>query len=430
MLNFLTQPLTYWRQQTPVNTNDTPQPETSKNCTTAFRRHPEMTEFLQTYIYPGGKHPDGTALSPAERRSAVELTHIVHSLTTHTPPGIKPLKLDSWPKLTTGLLYLFSGLHNAFMPPPVGSSAPGEFYSLTNSAKTRTKASQYVQPSPRYDRICHNLVLNRELAPTQLSGQPTQQLLTYTNSEESLSAWEEYTEKICMFRDQVPKREGSKIFHSHIHNPIEYLKKLAKIVLHTLYTPLDDALPEKTEFIFTLCEMKDKAAIVYPPHDTISLSLDISYIEEFFARHGSEKLEREIRGMLLHELTHIYQLAPQSTAPGDQGAIVALLEGLADAVRASNELTARNRPIGGHYMKGFVYGGYFFAWIRENYDQEFIRKLNRSIQKVTPWSFNGAIKYILGQEYDVDELWQTYQTELKFAHHYATQNSSALKTLP
>jgi len=29
--------------------------------------------------------------------------------------------------------------------------------------------------------------------------------------------------------------------------------------------------------------------------------------------------------------------------------------------------------------------------------------------EVIPWSFDGAIKHVLGQEYSIDELWEEYQ---------------------
>ena len=28
---------------------------------------------------------------------------------------------------------------------------------------------------------------------------------------------------------------------------------------------------------------------------------------------------------------------------------------------------------------------------------------------VVPWSFNGAVKHVLGEEYDIDSLWREYQ---------------------
>ena len=81
-------------------------------------------------------------------------------------------------------------------------------------------------------------------------------------------------------------------------------------------------------------------------------------------------------------------------------------------------------------MNGYTRGGFFFVWIKDNYDPEFIRKLNRSTQNITPWSFNAAIKHILGQQYDVDELWQDYQAELQAVQCRGALASPAPKPAP
>ena len=67
------------------------------------------------------------------------------------------------------------------------------------------------------------------------------------------------------------------------------------------------------------------------------------------------------------------------------------------------------RPKGGNYMDGYRTAGYFFVWLRDNKDPEFLRKFNRSTLEVIPWSFDGAIKHVLGDEYNIDELWHEYQ---------------------
>ena len=48
-------------------------------------------------------------------------------------------------------------------------------------------------------------------------------------------------------------------------------------------------------------------------------------------------------------------------------------------------------------------------WLRDNKDPYFLRKFNRSTLEVIPWSFDGAVKRILGEEYDIDSLWREYQ---------------------
>lgn len=89
----------------------------------------------------------------------------------------------------------------------------------------------------------------------------------------------------------------------------------------------------------------------------------------------------------------------------------AFIEGMADAVRVANGgFDGPNaRPKGGNYMDGYRTAGYFFVWLRDNKDPEFLRKFNRSTLEVIPWSFDGAIKHVLGDEYNIDELWHEYQ---------------------
>lgn len=84
---------------------------------------------------------------------------------------------------------------------------------------------------------------------------------------------------------------------------------------------------------------------------------------------------------------------------------------MADAVRIANGgfHGENDRPKGGNYMDGYRCAGYFFVWLRDNKDPDFLRKFNRSTLEVIPWSFDGAIKHVLGEEYDVDTLWNEYQ---------------------
>ena len=418
MLNFLTQSFSNWWQQSPASTNypDASQPEARQNATTHFRHRPEMTEFLQTYIYPGGKHPGGTPLSSAERRSAAELTDIVNRLTTPDDQAVntvKPLKLHSWRQMTTGLLYLFSGWHQTAAPRPSGTSTGHALHSLTQSTSASANMHPHPITPPQYIKNCHSPAPRRWMKPTLPKDQSMQRLQTATIApDKGLLAWEEYTESSFTVRYYEVDREGARLFRAAVRNPIKYLQSEAKVVLDTLYASLNDPPPNKPRVIFTLTKMEG-IATVYRSYGQIYMNLNIDYIKKFFSLHGHAKLALEIRGVLLHELTHVYQLEPQSITPGsDNRTGTALIEGLADAVRISNELPARSATPGGHYMNGYTKGGFFFVWIRDHYDPEFIRKLNRSAQIITPWSFNAAIKHILGQQYDVDELWQDYQAEL------------------
>ena len=143
----------------------------------------------------------------------------------------------------------------------------------------------------------------------------------------------------------------------------------------------------------------------------VTIFYSTRHIEKSFAENDTAKLFFETRGVLLHELTHAYQLEPQGIGNyGNSRVFWAFIEGMADAVRVANGgFTADARPKGGNYMDGYRTAGYFFVWLRDNKDKEFLRKFNRSTLEVVPWSFNGGIKYALGDQYDIDELWHEYQ---------------------
>jgi hypothetical protein len=135
------------------------------------------------------------------------------------------------------------------------------------------------------------------------------------------------------------------------------------------------------------------------------------HIEHSFAGNNVEKVLFETRGVLLHELTHVYQLSPQGIGGYDDDRVFwCFIEGMADAVRVANGgFLPEDRPKGGNYMDGYRTTGFFLAWLKDNKDPDFLRKFNASTLAVIPWSFNGAIKHVLGEDADIDELWYEYQ---------------------
>jgi hypothetical protein len=82
---------------------------------------------------------------------------------------------------------------------------------------------------------------------------------------------------------------------------------------------------------------------------------------------------------------------------------------MADAVRAHNGyFPSTNRKPGGNWMDGYQTTGFFLEWLITK-DKDFLRKFNKSTLEVIPWSFDGAIKHILGNQYSIDGLWNQYQ---------------------
>lgn len=237
------------------------------------------------------------------------------------------------------------------------------------------------------------------------AGQASQQV-----SSESETSWDNYFVGNIVFEDEAPETEGSKIYHAVFQNPEAYIAEQARTVLSTLYfTPSDSIVPVDTLHYY----LRDIEGISAKDggNGSVSIFYSTRHIEKAFAGQDTTNLFFETRGVLLHELTHAYQLEPQGI--GDYGSsrvFWAFIEGMADAVRIANGGFGPDaRPKGGNYMDGYRTAGYFFVWLRDRKDPDFLRKFNRSTLEVVPWSFDGAVKYALGDEANIDDLWHEYQ---------------------
>lgn len=223
--------------------------------------------------------------------------------------------------------------------------------------------------------------------------------------------WRKYDVGEIRFHDKAPHTEGSQIYNRLIPNPAEYISECAREVLATLYfSPKDSITPVKS--IYYTLEDKEGVSAKGGGRGRIHIFYSTRHIESSYRGKGDEKVMFETRGVLLHELTHAYQLEPQGIGSyGTNRTFWAFIEGMADAVRVANGgfYGEKDRPKGGHYMNGYRHAGYFFVWIRDNYDADFLRKFNQSTLHVVPWSFDGAIKSILGEQYDIESLWHEYQ---------------------
>ena len=214
-----------------------------------------------------------------------------------------------------------------------------------------------------------------------------------------------------LFEDKAPATEGSQIYRHIIPDPEAYISEQARTVLATLYDSPEDNVPPVYRIRYTL-EDTDGISAKGGSDGDISIFYSTRHIERSYGEErDTARLMFETRGVLLHELTHAYQLEPQGIGSyGTNRTFWAFIEGMADAVRVANGgFGPDGRPRGGNYMDGYRTTGYFLVWLRDNKDPDFLRKFNRSALEVVPWSFDGAVKHILGEQYDIDSLWHEYQ---------------------
>ena len=229
--------------------------------------------------------------------------------------------------------------------------------------------------------------------------------------------WDTYNTGIILFEDKASGSAGSDIYHRIIPDAESYIREQARTVLATLYNSPADSIPTVEKIHYTLEDIEGISAKGGGNGD-VTIFYSTRHIEQSFAEADTAKLLFETRGVLLHELTHAYQLEPQGIGSyGTNRVFWAFIEGMADAVRVANGGFGPDaRPKGGNYMDGYRTAGYFFVWLRDNKDPEFLRKFNRSTLEVIPWPFDGAIKHVLGEKYDIDDLWNEYQIAVGDIH--------------
>ncbi len=214
------------------------------------------------------------------------------------------------------------------------------------------------------------------------------------------------------FNDKAPSTRGAQIYHSLIPNPDAYIRSVAREVMKCLYFSPEDSIPmlETLDYI-----LRNAKGVSWKDGGDghVSITYTTRHIEEAFADNDTARVDFETRGVLLHELTHAFQLEPQGIGPygGDNPAVWEMVEGTADAVRVAcgGFHGDKDRPRGGSIHDGYRHVGYFFNWVREAKDPDFIRKMNRSCLVVVPWSWDGAVSYALGPGHTIDALWQEYQ---------------------
>jgi len=215
-----------------------------------------------------------------------------------------------------------------------------------------------------------------------------------------------------IFKDHAPKTRGSAIYHSLIPSPDPYIRSVAREVMRCLYFSPEDSIPMLRRLTY---ELRDEDGVSWKDgsNGDVSITYTTGHIERSFAKNDTARVDFETRGVLLHELTHAFQLEPQGIGPygGPNKAVWEMIEGTADAVRVAcgGFRGEQDRPKGGSYHDGYRHVGFFFNWVRENKDPDFIRKMNRSCLEVVPWSWDGAVAYALGAGHTIDALWQEYQ---------------------
>ncbi|MCW7541294.1 basic secretory protein-like protein [Aquabacterium sp. A7-Y] len=185
-------------------------------------------------------------------------------------------------------------------------------------------------------------------------------------------------------------------------NPEAFMQDIGRKVCRTLYKRASEI---RTASRVKLIVRYAPGEVAWKAGDGADITVMISTAHLQSVKNQNRDVGKEIKGILFHEMTHMYQ---QDDSDG-HGADAGLIEGIADTVRFRNGFVpdgAQPNP-NGRWNDGYRTTAFFLLWLDERYDS-FIYQLNRTMDTQdgktwTPESF----KTITGKA--VDQLWTDYR---------------------
>jgi hypothetical protein len=205
---------------------------------------------------------------------------------------------------------------------------------------------------------------------------------------------------------------GAQLFKRVMPDPVGRIKQLALNVAQTLYrNPADSSRATRVTL-----EIKSGDFVAYAGGGNGQRTVTIStkYIEDFYRQHGNSDsaLATEIEGVMVHELTHVYQREPVGAGNYDgKSEFWAFIEGEADAVRTARGYTKDRNPKDtvndpSKWLGGYNTTGFFLDYVARTYDKDFLYKFNDTARTINPWTFDKAMRATVGK--GVSTLWDEY----------------------
>ncbi|MDR1414437.1 MAG: basic secretory family protein [Odoribacteraceae bacterium] len=229
------------------------------------------------------------------------------------------------------------------------------------------------------------------------------------------AAWDAYATPPVTSDNRDPTSEGGRRYATLVPDPEAYFSTLSRLVLSTLYASPSDTI-NPVSALNIIVRDYDGAAGKSGYGTVVQIDISSRWLGKLTGT--TDDIRRELEGVLVHELTHAYQLEPRGIPGYSQGnEFWAYIEGCADAVRllagyldADDYLPDLERK---KYLAGYSITGFFLAWLVQHKDPDFLRRFNQSTLHVTPWSFQGGVRHVLGPQSDIDQLWIEYQNSRK-----------------
>jgi hypothetical protein len=205
---------------------------------------------------------------------------------------------------------------------------------------------------------------------------------------------------------------GAQLFKRVMPAPVDRIKQLALNVAQTLYrNPADSSRATRVTLEIKSGDFVAHAAGVKGQR---TVTISTKFLEDFYRESGNSDsaLLTEIEGVMVHELTHVYQREPMGAGRYDgQSEFWAFIEGEADAVRTTQGYTKDRHPRDTvnnprKWLAGYNTTGFFLDYIVRTYDKDFLYKFNDTARTINPWTFDKAMQATVGKS--VSTLWDEY----------------------
>jgi hypothetical protein len=184
-------------------------------------------------------------------------------------------------------------------------------------------------------------------------------------------------------------------------DPTATIQEIGRRVCQILYREPDEV---RNATHLTLIIRYAPGEVAWKSGDGADITVMISTDHMQNVHDDGRDLEKEIKGILFHEMTHMYQ---HDDSDAD-GVDIGLIEGIADFVRILAGYTpegAGPNP-GGSWDDGYTTTAFFLIWVDEQYPDS-VYRINLTMDSTDgqDWS-EESFRDITGKS--VDELWDDY----------------------
>lgn len=161
---------------------------------------------------------------------------------------------------------------------------------------------------------------------------------------------------------------------------------------------------------------------------------EIHFSSDYIAATPKEHREKEMLGVITHEMVHCWQWAAKGTCPGG------LIEGIADFVRLKAGFVPPHwkKEAGGDWDAGYQHTGYFLDYLEEKFGEGTVIKINDRLRD-RKYDEEAFWHHCCGD--DIKKLWKRYgktiteddkasadELEVEKANEGRTSNTDVTKT--